>query len=164
MKVEDKQETKKKNDLVLERALNMGLGKAGLKLSDFIDEKFLEDDMDCIAEETSSNKAKMCELLAQLEYESQEGLFNSLNPQKRQKLQTDSSLQPTHIILSPLLAIFLHQSELLTSENWKNRQVAACQLRVILQNIESLGNGLPYFVVVKDEATGQMAIKQERSG
>ena len=45
----NKTETKAKNVAVFEKVMMTGFGaKAGLKLSDFIDEKFIEDDMDLI--------------------------------------------------------------------------------------------------------------------
>ena len=103
-----------------------------LKLSDMIDEKFLNevDRTENVAVNPQAKKVAIDTLITKLEANC-EPLFRS-HALKRQK--SDSSAQPKLVIMSPILALTIYQVERLLSLDWKKRQVAACQLKKIFQS------------------------------
>lgn len=104
-----------------------------LKLSDMIDEKFLDevDRSENVAAKPQAQKVAIDTLIAKLEANC-EPLFrnHSLKRQKTSSADTSNKLA----IMSPILALTVYQVERLLSLDWKKRQVAACQLKKIIQS------------------------------
>ena len=46
-------------------------------------------------------------------------------------------IQTTHVVMTPILALILNQTEYLLNQDWRRRQVAACNLRCILNLLYS---------------------------
>ena len=159
----------------LESAVMGQLRNVGsIKLSDFIDESFLEDlevetDKDEAAEKSGSGRKPLTELMKALCDGSATTLpitKNSQNVQtlsnKRRKVSGDGAdVQTTHLILSPLLAMILNETETLLSQDWRRRQMAACQLRVALSTLHQAGvSSLDFYTVQRRSEDGQLQVSQ----
>ena len=55
---------------------------------------------------------------------------------KRRKIvPSGGDIQATHLVMTPILALILNQTEYLLNQDWQRRQVAACNLRCILNSL-----------------------------
>jgi len=105
---------------------------SSIKLSDFIDEKFLEeiDDVDEVVHETRA-KQPLQHLLESLLGSSTTELLHAPNVNKRAKTE-DGSVHPTALLCSPLLSFIIHLTENIVHLDWRKRQAAASQLRALI--------------------------------
>ena len=145
-----------------------------IKLSDFIDESFLEDlEVDADNRDPGAEKSDrkgLSELMKALCDESATRLPMTKNNQslhalsnKRRKVSGDGTdVQATHLILSPLLAMILNETETLLSQDWRRRQMAACTLRVALSTLHQLRvSSLDFYTVQRKSDDGQLQVSQQ---
>lgn len=106
---------------------------SSIKLSDFIDEKFLEqlDDVDEVVHDAST-KQPLSGLIDSLLQSSTTGFLNAPNASKRAKTDSGLAMQSTALLCSPLLALMIHLTEQLVNLDWRKRQAAASQLRALI--------------------------------
>lgn len=110
-----------------------------MKLSDFIDEAFLEDLVRDIDEDTGfkrSDKQPLNNLMDEVASVSSICLPQMKptheNEANKRRKTVEGDIQVTHLVMTPLLALVLSQTDNLLNQDWRRRQVAACNLRFIL--------------------------------
>ena len=129
-----------------------------VKLSDFIDERFLEDLVRDIEEDvgaTKSDKKPLSQLMEETAEKSsimlptlQSESTAGAQANKRKKTSSMGDLQLTHLIMTPFLALILNQTEYLLNPDWRRRQIAACNLRGIFNLLHRKQiDSLDYFTV-----------------
>lgn len=122
-----------------------------VKLSDFIDEAFLEDLVHDVDDDTMARNLSDKKPLSALMKEAKELSSITLptmqaeaetpvasgpgSVTKRRKTSVMGDVQETHVVMSPLLALILNQTEYLMNADWRRRSVAACNLRGILSSL-----------------------------
>lgn len=138
-----------------------------VKLSDFIDEKFLNDLVQDIGADSNtyskSDKLPLSDIMVN-SAEKSSILLPQMKPMdevyaqsnKRRKVVAGTGdIQTTHLVMTPILALILNQTEYLLNQDWRRRQVAACNLRCILNQLYSKKvEQLDFWMVQKSSENG----------
>ena len=170
------EETKDRTKKQIESAIMGGYSNLKtVKLSDFIDEAFLEDlvlDIGVDQGAAKSDKKPLSRLMKEsadrssitlptLQRESNSATSSVAN--KRRKTSA-GDLQVTHLIMNPLLALILNQTEYLLNQDWRRRQIAACNLRGILNTLQRRKiDKLEYFKVQRSSEDSQLKVLECQS-